>query len=178
MSIELHCPHCAKPIRAPDDAGGRHGKCPYCQQSVYIPLPPSPEDEIRVAPFDESDARREEELVAESIRYASAIDKDPTMQSESGAPRGERGGAASGRERGDAAGGFVDVPDEVQKFVLSMHTSKLDEAERVVARLKRAGSRARDYVDGLYLDQIPPQIGNVPPPLAKAFLKTLLDRLD
>lgn len=177
MSIELHCPHCAKPIRAPDDAGGKHGKCPYCRQSVYIPLPPSPDDEIRVAPLDEAETRREEELIAESIRYASAIDKDPSMQSEGPSPRGERGGPGAGRERGESASGFVDVVDEVQKFVLAMHTSKLDETERVVTRLKRAGSRARDYVDGLYLDQIPPQIGNVPPPLARAFLKTLLDRL-
>ncbi|MCH7474571.1 MAG: cytochrome C oxidase subunit IV family protein [Gemmatimonadetes bacterium] len=37
MSIELHCPQCEKLIKAPDTAGGRHGKCPYCGRDVYIP---------------------------------------------------------------------------------------------------------------------------------------------
>ncbi len=176
MSIELHCPHCAKPIRAPDSAGGKHGKCPYCQQAVYIPLPPSEEDEIKVAPLDEADLRREQELIAESINYASAIDKDPSMRAD-GEPKGERGGPAGAKGRGETGGGFVDVPEEVKKFVLAMHSSKLDEAESVVSRLKRAGSRARDHVDSLFLDQMPPQIGNVPPALTKAFLKTLLERI-
>jgi hypothetical protein len=60
MSIDLHCPQCTKLIRAPDNAGGRHGKCPYCEAKVYIPTPPAEDDEIKIAPFDATDAKRDE----------------------------------------------------------------------------------------------------------------------
>ena len=45
MSIEIHCDHCGKLIKAPDDAGGQRGKCPYCHQSVYVPAPNAGDDE-------------------------------------------------------------------------------------------------------------------------------------
>lgn len=175
MSIELHCPHCEKLIRAPENAGGKHGKCPYCQQSVYIPMPMSDADAIPLAPLDEADARREEELLKESIQYASAIDRD-NDQSDNPVSRGGSSSPAA-REKADTSPVFVDVPVEVERFVRAMHGSKLDEAEKIVSRLKRSGSRARDYVDGLYLDQMPPQMSGIPGPLIKGFLKALLERL-
>jgi hypothetical protein len=136
---------------------------------LYIPLPVSDDDIIPLAPLDEEEERRAEELRRESITYAASVDKD--------APRG--GAAAEGAaERAAAAPGeVVDYAGLVQRFVVAMHGSKLDEAETIVSRLRKAGVRARDYVDGLFLDQMPPNIKGVPAPLAKSFLKNLLDRL-
>ena len=58
MSIELHCPKCGKLIRAPENTGGKHGKCPYCQGRVYIPMPYCKEEEILLAPIDAEEDRR------------------------------------------------------------------------------------------------------------------------
>ena len=74
-------------------------------------------------------------------------------------------------------GEVVDVSAEVEAFILAMRDSKLDEADQTAARLKSAGSGAADYVQGLILDEMPPQVEGVPPPLVKGFLKNLLDRL-
>ena len=78
MSIELHCPQCGKQIKAPDDAGGRHGKCPYCERKVYIPMPESEIEEIPIAPIDESEVEREKQLRQEAIDLAKSVTHDKT----------------------------------------------------------------------------------------------------
>jgi len=176
MSIELHCPQCEKLIRAPDNAGGRHGRCPHCNAEMYIPMPSAEDDVIPLAPVDEQEERREAELHREAVRYAAAFDKDmasaePPPESEPGAKGARRSASAP------APGEVVDIGDEVERYVEAMRDSKLDEADRVVAVLKRVHTRAHDYVEGLILDPAPPPIGNVPKPLMQGFLKSLLHRL-
>ena len=175
MSIELHCPKCMKLIRAPDNAGGRHGKCPYCEAVVYVPMPENLVEEIPLAPIDQEDERREEELRRETARYAASLDKERDN------PRGSAEGAVS-RSAGaprpqEVPGEVIDIPANVEQFVQAMGDSKLDDADRVVARLKRTGARARDYVEGLLLDPTPSPIGSLPKPLVQGFLKALVQRL-
>lgn len=173
MSIELHCPKCAKLIRAPDTAGGRHGKCPYCEAMVYVPTPASDADEIPLAPIDEDEDRRAEELRREALRYAATLDKEREN------PRGSVGAGIreSAPRPQEVPGEVIEVPKCVEQFVLAMKDSKLDEADRVVSRLKRAGGKARDYVEGLLTDPTPPPMGDLPKPLIQGFLKSLLQRL-
>jgi len=177
MSIELHCPQCEKLIRAPDDAGGKHGKCPYCKHSVYIPLPSSGDDEIGLAPLDDDEERRAEELRRESISYAATLDKDPAAKGEGGASGAGGAGARSRPEAAETPGEVIDIPAAVERFVLAMRDSKLDEAERIAGRLRRTGTRARDHIEGLMLDQMPPKIKDIPAPLMQGFLKKLLEML-
>ena len=174
MGIEIHCDHCGKLIRAPDGAGGKRGKCPYCEQSVYIPHNASEIEEIPLAPVDEEEQRRADKLRDESIAFAASVDKATGPAYDLGA------GTSSGKTAAKGGGGgaaTVDVAEEVKRFVLAMSESKLDETEAILTRLKKVKVRASDYVQGLLLDQMPPKIGNVPPPLAKGFLKALGDRL-
>lgn len=169
MSIELHCPQCQKLIRAPENAGGRRGKCPYCGNSVYIPMPPSEEDVIPIAPVDEEEERRTEEERRRSIRYAAMVDH---------ATEGGGAGVADAEPTfDDSPGEVVDLAAEVETYVLAMRDSKLDAAEAAVSRMRRVGARARDFVEGLFLDEMPPEYENVPAPVVKGFLKRLLDQL-
>lgn len=39
MAIEFLCPHCSVTINVPDNAAGRTGKCPSCQQRLKVPTP-------------------------------------------------------------------------------------------------------------------------------------------
>ncbi len=172
MSIELHCSKCGKLIRAPDEAGGSRGKCPYCKESVYVPMPHDDTEEIRIAPIDEQDERLERELRQESTDYVAAVGHETSTP--------EPASAAESYELMDTApfsDEAVDVTDEVDAFIAAMRESKLDEADRIAARLKGTGTRARDYVQGLVLDEMPPQIEGVPTPLVQGFLKKLLERL-
>ena len=75
MSIEVHCPKCGKVIRAPDDAGGKHGRCPSCKESVYVPLPPADEGEIKLAPLDEEEDSNEDEEPSEEEKGSDEDDE-------------------------------------------------------------------------------------------------------
>ncbi len=181
MSIEFRCQSCGKSVRAPDQAGGKRGKCPYCNVSVYIPAPPGESGEIGLAPVDESTQARQEQLRQESIRYAASVDHEQTPKYDVDGAR--RASASSEPGKADKPANkvedaVIDFPDEVANFVRAMHQSKLDVAERIAGRLKRHSSQTKDYVQGLLVDQMGLTIEGIPPPLVQGFLKKLLERLD
>lgn len=169
MSIELHCPQCSKLIRAPDDAGGKKGKCPACGTTVYIPEPLDEDDLIPLAPIDQGDEEREERMRREASRYAAQLDK---------AEGGDMGDMGDALDDDDAPGEVIDVNAAVNQYILAMRDSNLDDAENLVVQLKKAGQRAKDQVQGLMVDEMPPNVENVPPALVRGFLKTLLSRLE
>jgi len=64
MPIKVTCPKCQGVLHAPDDAGGKKGKCPTCGTVLAIPapggpasfggggmIPPEPEDSLAPTPF-------------------------------------------------------------------------------------------------------------------------------
>ncbi|RME39186.1 MAG: hypothetical protein D6788_05985 [Planctomycetota bacterium] len=169
MSIELHCTRCQKLIRAPDNAGGKRGKCPYCGHSMYIPMPV--EDEIPLAPVDEEEERRAEEERKRAIRYAAdvahATGGDASWENEPPPP------SLSG-----VAPESIDLGAEVEAFIRAMGASKLDEAEAAVHRLRHAGDRAVAYVEQQDPKALAELCGDLPLPVVKGFLKTLLGRLE
>ena len=178
MSIKFQCQSCSKQVRAPDEAGGKRGKCPYCGTSVFIPAPPDESESIGLAPINQDTEARKEQLRQESIDYAASVDHARSAPPDGGAA----GRGATSRPAGTAqpaAGGDseIDIPVEVSGFVRAMHGSKLEIAERRAGRLKRCGSAARDYVESLLTDEMGPAIDDIPPPLARGFLKALRDRL-
>ena len=157
MSIELHCPQCQKLIRAPDDAGGKRGKCPYCKNSMYIPMPVGDDDLIPIAPVDPEEERREAELRRESIKYVSEVAH----------------AAGSVDAGGGSAGGEIDVDAELVAYVLAMHQSDLPAAEAAIVRLRRAGSGARGQIKAAIKDPVLIACDDVPAPLIQGFLKKL-----
>lgn len=173
MSIELHCPQCRQLIRAPDHAGGKRGKCPYCKNSVYIPTPPDQGEEIGLAPIDEEEERKAAELRREASSYVAAIDH----VADTGRDVGSAGGSAGDADYALPPRAVADLGAEVEAFVVAMRDSRLDAADAVVARLKPSAGQLRAYVEGLLLDELPPEFEGVPPPVVKGFLKSLLDRL-
>lgn len=166
MSIDLHCPKCGKLIRAPDNAGGKHGKCPYCKESVYVPTPPEEVEEIGIAPIDEAEEQRLAEERRRAIEYITAVDHGTDTR-----------GIIDGNDPSTSAGEVIDIAANVEMFIVAMRDSKFDDADEAVADLKRTGARGRDYVQGLTVDEMPPEVEDVPPPVVQGFLKTLLTRL-
>lgn len=74
MSISFHCESCKKKIKAPDQAGGKWGNCPYCKHRCYIPLPKTgDEEELRLAPIDELEESRVESMMRETHNLTQNI---------------------------------------------------------------------------------------------------------
>lgn len=170
MSIELHCPQCSKLIRAPDNAGGRHGKCPYCKREVYIPMAASDEEEIAIAPFDDDADRLAREMEEEARELTGQLRREKEVPPE----RPDR--SAKGLASPSAAS--IDVGSLVLQFVKCMRDSQLEQADRVAGQLKADPGRTREEVQRLIVDEMQaPGFEDVPPGLYKGFLKALLDRL-
>lgn len=94
MPISFHCECCKKKIKAPDQAGGRWGSCPYCNHKCYIPLPKNDdEEELRLAPIDESEESQFEDMMRETHNLTQNILHQNEIPDE-----GPSSGAASEKE--------------------------------------------------------------------------------
>jgi hypothetical protein len=139
-------------------------------------MPASEVDEIPLAPLDEEKDRREQELAEEDRRYRAAIsheDKEPPERPGRGHAPGSE--TAMPLPRADEV---IDVSGLVRRFVLAMANSKLEQADRIAGQLAPVAAKAKDEVQRLMVDELPPPgLEEVPPALYKGFLKALLDRL-
>jgi phage FluMu protein Com len=88
MSITFHCEHCGKKIEAPDAAGGKWGKCPGCKNKVYVPSKEA-EDELKLAPLDTEDERKQRALYAETVRLRQEILNETEVPEEGVQPKKE-----------------------------------------------------------------------------------------
>ncbi len=175
MSIDLHCTHCGRHIRAPDSAGGKHGKCPYCKQDVYVPMAEAEVEPIPIAPLDTEGDRRQRELAEEDRQYQAALSHENREPPET---PGRGPASAETAMPPPRAEDVIDVQGLVVKFVQAMKDSNLDRADRIAAKLQTAARQTRDEVQRLMVDELPPPgLESVPPGLYKGFLKALLGRL-
>jgi hypothetical protein len=179
MSIEFHCDHCARLIRAPDEASGKRGKCPYCHQSVYIPTPPDQIEEIPLAPIDDNDERTRRALEEERKRIETQLRSErrpPAEEGRGSATKGSGGGGSAGG--GSSAADAAEARDQVVDYLLLMRNSELVQAESVLAELLKKRQVAREVVDRLAADAVPPaELSEVPLALYQGFLKNLRSQL-
>ena len=167
MSITFRCEHCHRDVTAPDGAGGKRGKCPYCQKSAYIPAPVDEADLPALAPIDAEDERR---LQAE----AKALWQQDLALLDSGDEASE---SPPLEQREDLA------PEDLHHFAinycLDMAGSNLDRALAHVARLREFGPLGRQAVDDLLADEILDEaLASLPEPLARGFLRQLREELN
>ncbi|HEY3245539.1 MAG TPA: hypothetical protein VGM03_19525 [Phycisphaerae bacterium] len=139
-------------------------------------MPADELEEIPLAPVNESDEQRRKRLRSEDIALAARVDHEtreaPDAPASSSAAAAE---SAMPAPRGDSA---LDVEEEIIRYVMAMRDSRLGEAEDVATRLRRAGRRARQEIERMQLDEVPPAgLEGIPPGLLKGFLRTLGERL-
>lgn len=160
MPIQFHCPMCNAHIKAPDDAGGKSGKCPTCHQQVHIPLPDDELIPIDLAPLDSAAEARREAMEAEARELRNAA----FAASEASADRGGVGGNA----------GAVDVRGLVISYVAHLANGELENAERIAARIYAYWPQAEGVIDDLGRDEVPPsELTRIPGPVINGFLKQL-----
>jgi len=165
MSISFKCEHCGKQVEAPDAAGGKRGRCPYCKQTCYIPAPVADDDLYDLAPEDEKGPQD-----ADALRR-----QERALLSEMG--------------DGDAEAAPVPIdqrsdlsPDDVQhlvvNFCLDMAGSNMDRAAVHQAQLAKVARTAIAAVDEFISGKTAePALDPIPTKILQGFLKTLRDAL-
>ncbi len=167
MAIVFHCEYCGKKIEAPDTAGGKWGKCPSCHNKLYVPGMES-DEELKLAPLNESDRERERQLMAETYRLTQDILKEREIPE----------GAVA-----EPAGAIYEMSDSELKrniiiYLRQMARSELDEADQTAALISPFGPRAREIIDRIALSEIPePELSDIPQQILASSIRALRNTL-
>lgn len=166
MPISFRCTHCGKQVEAPDAAAGKRGKCPFCKETNYIPLPADQRDVIPLEDIDEDEERRRQE----EIRRLRQAEKEFLADNTPEAPAVP----LEHKENLSAA----DLYHFAINYCLDMSAGKLDRAALHVEKLRKFGPLALDAVveiaSGRYTE---PAIKHIPAPVLKGYCKKLREQL-
>lgn len=167
MTINFRCEHCGKKVEAPDAAGGKRGRCPYCKQSCYIPSPVPDEELYDLAPEDE-DLKQRQQREKEVVRS-----QEEALLSEMGAD----GAAPMPLEQRDDLK-CEDLYPLVVSYCLDMAASKLQQADAHLQKLQDVGPAGAAAVDDFLTGKaLEPALDQIPTKLLQGFLKKLRESL-
>lgn len=177
MSIELHCEHCGKLVRAPEDAAGKHGVCPSCHQSVYIPTPSERIEPLGLAPVDVAAERERERLLKETHEIQKRLMNDRDLPREAvdfggaRAPAGQGGPRPAPQPQKIAA---AEIEKLVVAYAVAMADGKLEDAEEIANQLRRHMAQTEEIVQRFTFDEILPEpLAKLPRPVMIGFFKQL-----
>jgi len=171
MGITFNCEHCGRKIEAPDDAGGKWGKCPGCKSKVYVPSKQQEEEELRLAPLDSEEERKQKELIAETVRLREDILSE-TEAPEEGAPAKKE--AAGGRP---GAMSEAELTTVIIGYLRQMADGELEQAEETVRAIIPGGNKAVRILERIALSQIPePELADIPQQVLSGLIKSLRSR--
>jgi hypothetical protein len=154
MSITFHCEHCGKKIEAPDSIGGKWGKCPACHNKVYVPNP-STDEEIKLAPIDENENEKQQQLMAETYK----LTQDILLERED----------PNGANEASTTASYVD-----DKQLMVNINGKINQAENFAGSIVASGNRAVKILDEIALSEIPePELADIPPQVLSGLIRTL-----
>jgi hypothetical protein len=166
MAIKLHCNSCGKKIEAPDSAGGKWGKCPACHTKIYVPLPQTDEDELKLAPIDETEEQKQKQLMQETFQLTQHILEEKSVP--------------------DAPGTVGPVPDvneetltnHIIRYLRQMANGDLDTAQRTADFIVPHRRRASAILEQLAKSYPPdPELEDIPPQVLSGLIRNLRTRL-
>ncbi|MFC1760884.1 hypothetical protein ACFL6U_02260 [Planctomycetota bacterium] len=178
MAIVFHCEHCNKKIEAPDNIGGKRGKCPSCHNRVYVPAPVTEDDEeLRLAPLDDEAEKQRQKLAAAALNLTEQLMKEkiaPEISSDEVPPA-------------DVAGlGFIQMPtvddNTLTKTIVQhlhlMAEGELDEAEKLVTVIGSQPKQANLILEQIGLNQIAdPKLAGIPPQVLAGLIRQLRSQI-
>ena len=177
MAIEFHCHYCGKLVKAPDEAGGKRGKCPFCKNILYIPMADDQVEEVDLAPVDEEDERRRQQLLEESIRTEMQLLKERQAGPDLGPPKPDDESSLP-----DTLPLSPEHPEDVEALVVqwirAMADGQLAEAERTLDVLRRNRKIALEAAERLAMeDPPPPGLVDIPRPVLTRYFRSLMEQV-
>lgn len=170
MPIEVHCEKCGTLVRAPDNAGGKKGKCPTCEADVYIPTPSDQLEPLDIEPLDESAEAQRKQLIRETHELEVAALRDDKPDRSGGGKRP----APTTTSQPAARMSVDETRAAVRKYAVAMATGDLATADALAAKLKASRQHLDGAVSELLNDPMPPDaIANLPRPVLIGFFKQL-----
>jgi len=166
MPIKFHCSHCGKKIEAPDQAGGKWGKCPACHNKVYVPQPQSPdEDELKLAPLDQTEEQRQRQLMRETLELQRSILEERNV------PESQTTGPTPTISE-------EQLMNHIIRYLRLMADGDLDEAQRVAGLITPHRRKAIPILDRISLSDVPePELQDIPKQVLSGLIRNLRTRI-
>lgn len=165
MAITFHCDHCGKKVGAQDSAAGKWVKCPACRNKIYVPNL-SGDEELRLAPIDESDEEKKQRLMEETHRLTQDILQEREMPETVGLD----GYAAEINEK--------ELTKRIITYLRLMADGELDEAQRIADLIVPYRRQAAKILDQVAISQIPePELADIPPHVLSGLIRNLRTRI-
>ena len=167
MSIVFHCESCKKKIQAPDGSGGKYAPCPHCKHRVYIPMPPSAleGEELKLAPIDEDEERRRQQLMRETYSIQATLLKQKEI------PEGADLAAAA----------QMDDRELLKHIVIYLRLtadSQISDAQKASEKIVQNKKKAVALLDRLAVTEMPePELADIPPAVLAKLIKVFRTKL-
>ena len=167
MPIKLHCDHCGKRIEAPDNAGGKWGKCPACHNKVYVPQPVNSDDVLELAPIDETEEEKKKRLQREAFEITKDILGDSVVAEEPPEP------GRPAQEISEAK-----LNNYIIRYLRQMADGDLDEAQTTADRIVPHRQQAIVILDGMARSDTPdPELEDIPQQVLSGLVRNLRTRI-
>ncbi len=167
MGITFHCEHCDKKIEAPDNAGGKWGKCPSCHNKLYVP-DLNPKDELLLAPIDETEEMKKKQLLAETFQLTLDI-LGEKEESDADAPA-ETDPEETVNDR--------QLTKDIMRYLRQMVDGDLDRAQETAELIIPHGAGAVKILNDIALADVPgPELDGIPRQVLSGLIKTLRNRI-
>ncbi|MBN1508231.1 MAG: hypothetical protein JW955_15385 [Sedimentisphaerales bacterium] len=166
MSIKFHCDHCGKRIDAPDNAGGKWGKCPACHNKVYVPQADD-DEELKLVPIDETEAERQKRLLAETFQITQNILQERSVPETAASPSGSTTDISSEK-----------LTETIVRYLRQMYNGDLDEAQRTAELIASHRRQSKEIIERIATGDPPdPELIDIPPTVLSGFIRNLRTRI-
>ncbi|MFZ0033588.1 MAG: hypothetical protein WAK60_01190 [Sedimentisphaerales bacterium] len=166
MSIVFHCEHCGRKIEAPDSAGGKFGKCPGCQNKVYVPSG-QPEEELRLAPLESDDAIKQRKMAIELARLRAEILSETEVPNEGMPPK--KTPESKPETLSDA-----ELTTSIIGYLRLIADGELEEAGKAAKTIIPNGIKAVKILERIALSGVPePELADIPQQVLSRLIKDL-----
>ena len=167
MTITFHCSQCNKKIEAQDSAAGKWAKCPVCHNKIYIPNLNADDEELKLAPIDESDEQRKKQLMDETFQLTQDILKEREIP-EAGAGMGQQMPKINDKE----------LTKNIIVYLRQMADGELDEAQKIANSIAPYGLQAIKILDKIAISDMPePELADIPPQVLSGLIRNLRTRI-
>jgi len=165
MPIQFHCEHCGKKIEAPDNVGGKWGKCPRCHNKVYVPLPDTGGEELKLAPIDEAEDTRRRQLMAETFQITQHILEEKVIPEAPGSPQNS--------DMSDE-----ELTEAVIRYLRQMYEGDLEDANRTLQVIVAHRRKAKGIVEQTAMSDPPdPELMDIPQQVLSGLIRGLRTHL-
>jgi DNA-directed RNA polymerase subunit RPC12/RpoP len=165
MTITFHCSHCGKKVEAQDSAAGKWAKCPACRNKIYVP-DLRDDEELKLAPLDETEEEKEKRLMAETHRLTQDILQEREIPEAAGL--GEPAAEINEKE----------LTKRIITYLRLMADGDLDEAQKAADSVAPYRRQATKILDQIAVSQIPePELADIPQHVLSGLIRNLRTRI-